>query len=253
MSEWATNRQRLLIAIGVSLVVALGVIILVPILYQTPSCSDGKQNQDEDGIDCGGSCAYLCKDTARPLSTQFVQGIVQNGRADAIAYIDNRNADAALEDAKYTVELYDETRTLIGSKQGTIDVPPSSTVPIFVSGIAESASEIAQAFITFDDNLEWFRSSEKPSAPTISDTRISSEGTPRIVATIGNPTPRAMTNVRLVITVFGASGNAIAASQTVVASIAPQGTAEAVFTWNEAFIEAATRVDVLPVLGVTAP
>lgn len=72
---------------------------------------------------------------------------------------------------------------------------------------------------------------------------------PRVVAVLTNPSISTMVRVPVVALVRDTStGNVVAASQTVVPVIAPQGTAEALFTWNEPFRASSVRVEVLPVV-----
>ncbi len=51
-------------------------------------------------------------------------------------------------------------------------------------------------------------------------------------------------------TVFDAQGNAIAATQTLLPEVPPQGRAEAVFVWNEPFAVPAGRIDIVPVVSL---
>src|SRR3989344_6201594 len=59
--SWAAGRRFIILCIVGAVVIAFLAAISIATFYKSPSCSDGKQNQDETGVDCGGSCAYLCK------------------------------------------------------------------------------------------------------------------------------------------------------------------------------------------------
>ena len=82
---------------------------------------------------------------------------------------------------------------------------------------------------------------------------ISIEGTdtrPRITATLENQTAYVERSIPLIATVFDAQGQVIAASQTIVPTLPPQGSAQAVFTWSEPFGAPYARVDIVPVLAL---
>ncbi len=70
---------------------------------------------------------------------------------------------------------------------------------------------------------------------------------PRVTATVENPAVTDLPSVKLIATLFDASGNVVAASQTVTPSIPGQGSVEATFTWPAALPPVA-RIDIRPVL-----
>ena len=73
---------------------------------------------------------------------------------------------------------------------------------------------------------------------------------PRVTATVTNPTAYPEHGVPFIASVFAADGTVIAASQTVVSLIPAQGSAEAIFTWNEPFAAPYARIEVLPLLSL---
>ena len=56
--SWAAKKQ--LTYLLFALVAVAGLIAAIWLNITAPSCTDGKQNQDEQGIDCGGVCAKEC-------------------------------------------------------------------------------------------------------------------------------------------------------------------------------------------------
>ncbi len=247
MTSWAQQRRTILVLVGLSLAVAIGVLIAIPFIYQTPSCADGKQNQDEMGIDCGGSCARICTAQAAAPNVRFARTLSQVGRTDVIAYIDNRNQNAVARDVPYTIELYDETRSLVGKKQGVIDLAPGMTTPLFVPGIPTGMRKAVQVFVVFDaDEVHWKTYEGRAVVPVVRDAVIQEDPLPRITATLQNDSAKALINVPLVVTVFDATNNAIAASRTVVTTIPAGGQVQAIFTWPASFEGTAVRIEVLP-------
>lgn len=248
---WADKRRFYVIGgaalIGITLLAAL----TISILYEAPSCMDQKQNQDEAGIDCGGSCAYLCMHEVQEPRVSFARALANgNGRTDVIAYVENRNQNAEAKSARYEVEVFDESGVLLGKREGTIDLPARSTVALFVPGIYLGMGAAPRTFVSFADETKWrnARGGEAPVIVTRADLVLGSQ--PRVNATLSNDSPDALYNRTLIATVFDAAGVAIAASQTIVRQIEGAGSADVVFTWNEPFTGTATRVEVtsVPVL-----
>lgn len=91
-SQWVAKRK---LFYGIFSIVALVLVIGVPlffVLYKTPTCFDGKQNQNEKGIDCGGVCTRLCSsDIANPIVLWQRSFVVTDGVYNAVAYVQNPN------------------------------------------------------------------------------------------------------------------------------------------------------------------
>lgn len=246
--NWADKRRALLLT-GVGVVFVLIVAAtLIAVMYETPSCMDAKQNQDETGIDCGGSCMYLCvSDTDEPR-VNFVRPL-QNGagRADVIAYVENRNISAQVKGARFTVELYGADNLLLAQKEGVLDLPARSIVPIFLPGLYQGTGIASRAFISFDEPLRFSRATDGAAALLVENVALLPGAQPRVTANLRNSSARPFYNVRVIATIFNAEGTAIAASQTVVREVPALGTAAAVFTWSEPFAGEPARVEVLQV------
>lgn len=245
---WASRRQTLILLIIAVVIGAAGALIAIATLYHAPSCTDAKQNQGEAGIDCGGPCPYLCSADESMPYVEFVRQLSPvQGRTDVIAYVENRNADAAVKGARYTITLYGSDNLVVAEKSGTVDLPPKALVPIFVPNFYSGYQTVARAFLTFDESsFRWYRYEDTRPVIAATNITLAGSGTPRITADIGNPTALPLFRIPVVATVFDASGNAIAASATVLTQIPAMGTAPAVFTWNAPYPAPAAREDVVP-------
>jgi hypothetical protein len=248
---WAQRRQRLILAILILCGVAFFAVVLTATLYKAPSCTDGKQNQNETGVDCGGPCPYLCSVSQIVPTIQFVRAVSpEQGRTDIIAYIDNTNTTGGVRDAQYTVDLYDASNVIITHYTGLVNLPPNTVTPLFVPGVYRGAGQVAQAFLTFDQSsLKYLRAYQKPLVPPPSNIEMQNGPIPKVTAIISNPIAQTLYNVTVVATVFDAANNALGASQTVVPILSGQGTAPLVFTWNKPFAGTPVRVEILSATG----
>jgi len=249
--SWAA-RRRFYILGGIGAVVAAFIIVvLIATLYKVPSCTDTVQNQGEQGVDCGGPCPYLCSTQVQPPIVEFVRPFSPSaGRTDMIAYVDNQNPSAVVRGASYRIDLYGPDNVIVATKTGTVDLPAKSTTPVFVPDFFSGSQTVTHAFLTFDPaTLKWQTYTEARTLPTVASAELSSvSGAPRVTAVINNPDVQTLYSVLAVVTLFDASGNAISASQTVVDKIPAQGSATAIFTWNQAFTAPVARIEVTPLL-----
>lgn len=241
--DWAGKRRFYIIG-GVSLVALMllsGIVIAV--MYEAPSCMDGKQNQDESGIDCGGSCAYLCSAEVDPARVSFARALTNlSGRTDFIAYVENRNAIAEAKSAQYVAEIFDAQGRLLGSKEGIVDLPARAIVPVFIPGVG--AGSAARAFLTIAETTKWRIPTDKKEPLTVGTVSMIPGDKARVTAPIENLSPRDEFDRTVIAVVFNANGEAVAATQTVLRVVSAFGKADAVFSWNEPFPEGATRAEV---------
>jgi len=253
--SWAKRRQFIIIASIIAVLVALVSVTAIAFIYETPTCTDGKQNADETGVDCGGACTYSCLNEVAMPAVRFVRPISpQQDRYDIIAYIDNRNPTLAARNVRVNVELFNENREFLGNKEAVVDIPAGSTVPLYIPEAYRGSVPVAQAFLTFDeDTLRFFAPRERHLVPAVTNVETQNTNTPRINATLVNPSAYPIYDVKPIATVFDREGNAIAASQTFLPQLGAQGEAEVLFTWNRAFTGSPARVEVLPVVPLQAP
>lgn len=245
--NWAAKRQAIAIAILVGIVLLLVAIGAFFFLYTPASCIDKKQNQDETGIDCGGSCTTLCVSEALPARIRFVRVLTPvEGRSDIVAYIDNPNENAEARDVHLTIELYSAAQVRLGSTEVALDLPALSSVPLFMPSIGDGTA--AKAFMSFvGAGPVWTKTTQKAVLPVVKDTALQNTNTPRITASLVNPVAKPLRDITIVATVFDESNNAIAATQTFVTELPSQGTVPIVFTWNAPFPATPVRYDVVPV------
>ncbi|MDD2657875.1 MAG: hypothetical protein PHD04_04450 [Candidatus Pacebacteria bacterium] len=226
--------------------------VLIATFYQAPSCTDGLQNQGEAGIDCGGSCAYLCAADEQPPTVLFAKALSNGaGRASVIASVENKNASVAAKDVPYRVRLYGAGRSLIQEVTGTLDLPPGATIPVFIPSITSGKQVVVATFFDIDPSSpKWFQMSDDPRIlPRVSSTKQGgTSSAPRIEATLVNSSTNMLSNVETIVLVRDEKGDVIAASRTIVSAIPAGGQSTATFTWNSAFPGIPASIEVVPVI-----
>ena len=245
---WGRHRQALILSIIGAIAAFLVAVTLIATLYHAPSCTDDKQNQGEMGVDCGGPCSHLCTLDEQAAQVLFVRPLTQQpGRTDLVAQIANKNSDAAAKNVPYTATLYGSDGGVLATKTGTVDLPPGSSVPIFIPAMYSGFQQAGQAFITLDNaSAYWYRYTDTRPLVSTSNVVVTPGDTPRATANLSNPTAFPILDLPVIITIYDASNNAIAASRTVVDEVPPQGTASIIFTWNAPWSAAPAREEVVP-------
>jgi hypothetical protein len=250
--SWAARRRFFILLIVGALAVAFIAVVSIATFTETPSCTDGVQNQSESGIDCGGPCTYLCTALVQPPTILFTQALSNTaGRTDVIALVENKNATVAAKDVPYRITLFGTGQSLIQEVTGVLDLPPGAATPIFVPGIASGKQTVVRAFLSIAASApRWFTfSASERDVPLVSNTKQSgSVSAPRIEAILTNSTAMPLENVQTIVMVQNKDGDVIAASETVVPLIPAQGQATATFTWNSAFKDTPATIEVVPII-----
>lgn len=235
-TNWA-KRRKLIYTLSVAGVVLLTAgIMSFKAFYRAPTCFDGRQNGGETGIDCGGGCARVCEDEAQPLRVKWEKSFkIREGVYSAVAYIENPNMAIGAESLPYEFKFYNATGKVVGEVRGESYSAPHTSFPIF-EGPIYLDEEPARVEFSFLGNNHLVRSERSEIPIKVENaTLMSSETRPKINALLTNESIDTLGRIDVVALVFDGSGDAVAASRTVVPELRQGARERVVFTWPEAF------------------
>ena len=233
MSTWATRRKLLYSSISFFFL-ALIILGVFWYAYPAPTCSDGKRNQNEQGVDCGGSCSKVCSASTEPLRVLWTRPFsVAPGVANAAAFVLNPNSTLGATKVNYRLRLYDDQNILIAERRGSTRVPVNEEFPIFEGGIAVGNRLPTRAFLEFLSEPDWV-AYKGVNTLSIRNQHFD-ENNLSLEADVFNPEVDTVRSVEAYGIIFGEDGNAIGASKTVIDRIPGGGSTHIVFTWPSAF------------------
>jgi hypothetical protein len=247
--SWAARRQAQYLG-GVLVVVAVVILVLVyPLLTKPPTCSDGKQNGGELGVDCGGLCAVQCmSQVSEPVvlwSRAFpVTGSIYN----LTAFIENQNKASASRSASYIFRVYDTNNKLIGSRQGSTFIPANQALAIFEPRFDVGTSQIRSVSFEFNQPIVWVK--KAPTLQTLPVRIVNTVfhddlGSPRLTANINNDSTLDLPSFDIVAILYDSSRNVINVSKTHKDSLASNSSALLLFTWPQALTSTPVTEDIL--------
>lgn len=209
-----------------------------------PSCFDGKLNQNETDIDCGGPC-ISCEEmrlrapkvtapvrvfslsSPRLSSLDGARG--RSGQVVLLAEIANPNSTYGAT-VDYRFHLYDRSGTLLETIIGRERLYPSERTYVYEPNVTALAQDISRVELEFGEpldgtrgKLEWVVASEMP-YPTLavsrSETVVEDEGRVRVTGVVRNETPVIAREVNVIAVLFDSTlGAELFASQTVITDI----------------------------------
>ncbi|NCT00021.1 hypothetical protein GW765_03525 [Candidatus Parcubacteria bacterium] len=251
MSNWAEKRKkRILLLTGLVFVVVAGTILFF-VFNKKPTCFDQKMNGTEVGIDCGGVCQRVCRDEIRDIVVWWERPFrVSNGVYSTVAYFENQNLDAGLQELTYEFRLYNYDNVLISEPiLGTTFIEPNKRSAVFESGITTGSEEAYTAFFKVSSVQDWKKTDPnfayslfEIGEPSLTNQDIS----PRLSVEITNTSLQNFIDIPVIVVLYNQKDNAIGASQTYVERINQGESALAYFSWPEPFGDTVSRIEVLP-------
>ncbi len=252
---WALKRQIIYVTILVLFISVLGFLIIYPNLQKAPTCTDGKQNGDETGIDCGGSCTKACVTQVDEISILWARTFqVVPGRYNAVAYLVNHNQNEAIQKINYRFRFADERNVYVGKRDGSTFVPPGGTFAVFEPGIDLGSSTPVYTTFEFTTEPVWLQVSQEKINQLkvlISNIQLVDEKTmPRLSANIKNNSLFTIPEVGVVVILYDAKRNAISTSRTYLDQLAPLESTEINFTWPEPLPGEVVEKEIIPIFNV---
>ncbi len=162
------TKRVVIISIYVSVVTLISVLVYL-IIATRPTCYDGKKNQAEKGIDCGGPC-HPCekKITAKDLEViekYFVYGGNKNN-FDVMIKINNPNNQYGVASFNYKIQLVDQAGNVLSQKTGVNFILPEENKYIIEQNFQSNNKPNSIKFSI--DNINWQKFSNYRAEPLLS-------------------------------------------------------------------------------------
>jgi hypothetical protein len=243
--SWSSKRKFNYIAILILVVLTILGVIVFKFFYHPPTCQDGKQNQKEEGIDCGGPCLTVCGfEIINPIIHWSRVSKMLDGKYSATTFIENPNVSAEAYNVPYIFKLYDEEGLLVNEYTGTTFIPANKTFPIFTGMLDVGKRDPQKVVFEFTENPHWVETTPDPEV-LVDDILFSEKnGLPRVSARVYNHTAKEIKNIELVVLLLDDQNNLINSSKTIVDSIKKNSSEEVVFTWPASFDRTVFKVNI---------
>lgn len=251
MASWSQRRQFFYLSLGAGvLVLLIGGFLWWR--WPDPGCFDGVKNNNEVGIDCGGSCARVCRTEVEPLTVQWVRLLPEATSTYAVAaLIENANPRHGVAALGYTIWLVDRDNGNLVRRSGTTFANPRERFLIYEYGFTTGVRQAARAFIELELNPTWLAIRDPAPTLSVQKTDFRSGPTARLSATVRNDTLSVVSNLRVPVVLSNADRTVVAASDTFIERLPPGGSEEIIYTWPGALPDDIVFVDFYPRVNLT--
>lgn len=238
MISWAIRRKFFVISV-VFLILAIGAYGGYQVfLKKPPSCFNNKQDGNEGGVDCGGSCSKLCSSSIKNLIMRWDPRLlkVSEGNYSVIVYFENPNVNASVKNMPYTIKVLGEKEAVLAERKGQTSIPNHATFAILETNIKDLSGTPVKASFVWNDVLNWQRDDAPiPEIVIENKTFTDIETKPRIDALLLNKSLSDIPALELVAIVTDGAGNVVGASKTLLKEILRGSSNPITFTWPMSF------------------
>lgn len=243
--SWAARKQVkffTIFAVTV-LVVTAGIIYFV---RPEPTCFDKRQNQGEEGVDCGGANCLPCSNQIKEINILWSRPFkIADGVYDFAALVENANPFLKAAKLDYFVKFYDADNILIAIKQNSTFAGAGEKFVIFEPSIVTQNRLPVRAILDFS-GVTWDRGENVPLKLDVLSTHRfldDSAAPPRVEAEIKNQLNAEYTNIEATAVLWDAGDTALGVSRTFASRFDIDETKTLTFTWP-AGISGVSRVEI---------
>jgi len=248
--SWRASRQLKIIGVIVFIIGILLFIFVIDATSVVPTCSDGKKNGSELGIDCGGACVNYCKATLKTPSIVWARSFKTSDTVvNSVAYIENQNTNAISSEIKYEFRLYDTDRRFIAERVGYTYIGGNGPSAIFEGGIVIGNREVKYTDFNFLSEPVWSLPNDMYKDVKLlskDGVVVDAEKKPRLTGTVSNQSQFFhVFNIDVIGIVYDVSDNAIGVSKTFIDSLNQGEQKDITFTWREPFLGLPTKTEII--------
>ncbi len=219
--------------------------------YTAPTCTDGKQNQDETGIDCGGVCSQYCvADLAsEPLVIEDTELLAYSAAtSDAIGTVTNKNTKAALKSATYTFRVYDKNGMITTEQSGKFSLLPRESRILSALGLTVPfARDLKTELVITEEEWVAFVDFTEPPNIRVANQQFTllsgSAGYAEAKGLLQNESPYDIRTLTIVVVVRDSIGKALSVNKTVMNTVQSGERRDFRLVWPQAFAGTPEKTD----------
>lgn len=208
----------------------IGALIYYVFLVPAPSCFDNKQNQGEEGIDCGGPCEKICI----PESVRTIELLnpvklfwLDSNHVNLLATIQNGNPGFAASHFTYQFLVFNKSDMLVKTLSGDSFIYSDEVKQIPLLNVELSRQSVSRVeFVS--KNINWMKTNEfgKPNIKLVSQTARIDKNQIIVEGKITNMDSVALDHAEIVALFQSEIGPLAGVSKTELSTVGPNQTVD---------------------------
>ncbi len=229
---WALKRKLLVIITLIFLISFIILISYINFFYKPPTCFDGIQNGNEEGVDCGGTCEEICRLKAERVNIFWSKTFKYSKDYSHIAsLVENPNINYKIV-AVYNIKTFDNKGIRINDFDKKITLEPAEKRLIFIPFVETGGSEIVQTFMDTKKILSLTKAPKKKNDISVVSKILKIEEDQSIL-TIGlkNKSFQKIENIEISTVLSTPKGEIVEIGRTFLEEINKESEEKIVITW----------------------
>ena len=130
----------------VGMISGVGYLVFIGFFQSAPSCFDNRQNQNEEGVDCGGSCVACEIKSLKNINVLPVHIFpLGDGTISALLEFRNPNINYGADSLSYSILFYDATNNVVATTTRDSFIYPGEIKFIVEPALQINASSVVGA------------------------------------------------------------------------------------------------------------
>ena len=233
--NWRARRQLAYLAISVLAALA----IIFYFIYGSISeatCFDGKRNQGEERVDCGGPCKPCLENLSQPVVLWTRLFKLADGLYEAAALIENTHNFASSDRLFYRLKIYNKDNIVIGLKAGETFINPNERFLILDPTFATLRQTPVRALVELEP-VKWRYAEYSPPNVVVVSQSFSLGPQPYLSVILRNNDLFAVNNLQVSAILSDDTGRVIGVSLTNIDKIEGESQRTAFFSWPRTALE----------------
>jgi len=189
-------------------------IIYILFLKPTPTCFDGRRNQGETGVDCGGSCPPCEITQLKPLTVNWATSTpARENEISLLAEIANPNLNFGAKTFSYQFKVIGPFGALLKTVEGQSFIYPNEAVKYLMEpALKINLQDVTRVELSIEkESMVWQSEKEmiKPDLDISSHQTTTVNGSVTVKGIIQNKNPLLISQVKIIAVLYNFQGDKI--------------------------------------------
>jgi hypothetical protein len=257
-NDW-NSKRRMYYIIGIILIILSFLFYKsYDSLFPEATCFDKKQNNQEVGIDCGGSCELLCKNTFLPLEIKLAKAynsgfdIEGKQKYNMLILLDNKNIEKSPKKLIVSVDVFGSNGEKLDSFKKETAVTSYNKIPVIIEdyvlpqSVTDKSVVITKLFVTLLDEHNFYLNRGYYDISLL-DYRFENGNTPKLEIEYTSPYKETVRGeIEVLVLLKDNLDNVVHYNIRKINGLTPERKEKLSFTWKQRIEENVISVEVIP-------
>jgi len=204
-----------------ALLLALVFVIFRGVIIPTPTCTDGVKNQNEEGIDCGGSCTACAIVNLDPIRAGTVQVFSAGGSSVLLGTLVNPNDAYGSSIVRYEFVVLGWDGREMERVSGSAYLGPGEQRQVYAAGLRTESVNVGRAVLEVTQpNWEAMPASGGSGVTLLSGAlTLIAESSISVEGSIRNQSPLSASGIEIIAILKDTLGRELFASETITENL----------------------------------